>query len=62
MLTMSVQYSVHNQEVDECIAILKSTRGRGVQSGADEKGGDDRESVAGNGSGDEWECVEDTTG
>ena len=27
---LSVQYSVHNQEVDECIAILKSTRGRGI--------------------------------
>ena len=61
---MSVQYSVHNQEVDECIAILESARGRGIQSRADEKGGDDRKSVAANSSGDEWECVtvEDTTG
>ena len=53
---------MHNQEVDECIAILKSTRGRGIQSGADEKGGDGRESVTGNSSGDEWECVEENTG
>ena len=35
---------------DECIAILKSTRGRGIQSRADKKGVDDRESVAGNSS------------
>ena len=55
-------YDRINNTFDGCIAILKSTRGHGIQSGADEKGGDDRESVAGNSSGDEWECVEDTTG
>ena len=36
---------------DECIAILKSTRGHGIQ---DEKGGDDRGSVAGNKNGSAW--------